>query len=385
MDHIPYRTYAEINLQHVKENTATVRSLLRDDCMLLSVLKANGYGHGAIPIAKAIEQQSDWFGVASFEEARELRDHGIMIPILVFGFVDDDDIEEAYRKHITCCVLSYEYAQHVQQLCEQLHITLDMHIKIDTGFHRTGIACRQEDIAQTCVKVAHIYHMNHIHITGIYTHFATAGSADKEDKKFLQLQYSLFHQVLDYLKQAAIQPGIRHCCNAKATLTNPEMHMDMVRVGLYLYGLGSDADIARLQLQPIVQWKARIYDITYVQAQESVGYSRAFIADHAMRIGVVSLGFADGYARCLYCSDHVYVLVHGQRTRILGKICMDVLMIDLTDIADAEVNDYITVLGCDGNDAISANLLGRETGGTAVEITCGMSPRVQRVYRHGEI
>lgn len=380
MKQIPYRTYAEVHLDMLRDNTNKVRNLLAPSTKLLSVLKADGYGHGAVQIAKAIENMSDWFAVASFEEAVELRDAHITLPILVFGFVDDSNVEEAVQKHIACSCLSYEYGMHMEQVCRQKNICLEMHMKLDTGFHRLGIDCRKERLNEALAEVEELYHCPHLHMTGIYTHFATAGSEKKEDQIFMQEQFSLFQEMVEALKEDGIQVGIRHCCNSKATLTNPEMHLDMVRVGLYLYGLGSDADIQRLKLTPIVNWKARIYAIKDVKENESIGYSRMFITPKPMRIGVVSLGFADGYARCLYASDKVYVLVHGKRTRILGKICMDVMMIDLTDIEDVKVNDMVTVLGSDGNECISANLLGKETGGTAVEITCDMGKRVERIY-----
>ena len=353
---LPYRTYAEVNLQQLKENTRKVRALLSKDTKLLAVLKADGYGHGAVRIAKAIEDMSDWFAVASFYEARELRDQGITTPILVFGFLDDSNIEEAAQKNITCSALSYSYALHIAELCEQKKLRLSMHIKLDTGFHRLGIACEEERITEAYKEVRTLYELPQLQITGIYTHFSTAGSKALQDEAFLARQYQLFCDMLHRLEEDHIDPGIRHCCNSKATLTNPEMHLDMVRVGLYLY----------------------------VKQGEGIGYGRTFITPQPMRIAVVSLGFADGYSRCLYASDQVYVLVHGKRTRILGKICMDVMMVDITDIPDVRVNDTITVLGSEGTQRISANLLGRETGGTAVEVTCGMGKRVQRVYVHDE-
>ena len=383
-EQLPYRTYAQVNLQQLLENTKKVKALLKPQTKLLSVLKADGYGHGAVQVARTIEDESDWFAVASFYEAKELREHGITKPILVFGFLDDSHVEEAVQRDITCSALSYEYAMHLAHLCEQKKLRLSMHIKLDTGFHRLGIDCDENRLQEAYEEVRQLYETEGLHITGIYTHFSTAGSKVAQDEAFLKRQYQQFCEILQCLKEDQIDPGIRHCCNSKATLTNPEMHLDMVRVGLYLYGLGSDADIEYLKLKPIVNWKARIYAIREVAQGEGIGYSRTFITPKPMRIGVVSLGFADGYARCLYASNKVYVLVHGKKTRILGKICMDVMMIDLTDIPEAVVNDTVTVLGCDGEQHISANLLGKETGGTAVEITCGMGKRVKRVYENEE-
>lgn len=384
MDNMPYRTYAEVNLQQLIENTRKVRALLSKDCKLLSVLKADAYGHGAVTCAKVLEPLSDYFAVASFEEAKELRDSGIHIPLLVFGFIDDQNIQEASEKDITCSCLSYAYAKHIQSICEKQNIVLAMHVKLDTGFHRLGIDCNAENINEVAEQVDEIYKMKNLHITGIFTHFSTAGSKVKEDIEFMNHQYDIFANILDVLSRLHVDVGIRHCCNSKATLTNPKMHLDMVRVGLYLYGLGNDEDLACLKLTPIVKWKARVYAIKEVNAHEAVGYSRAFITNQKMKIGVVALGFADGYARCFYTSTEVYVLVHGQKTRILGKICMDVMMIDLTQISGVQVGDYITVLGRDGEQVISANLLGKEAGGTAVEITCNMGKRVQRVYHDNE-
>ena len=231
---LPYRTYAEVNLQQLKENTRKVRALLSKDTKLLAVLKADGYGHGAVRIAKAIEDMSDWFAVASFYEARELRDQGITTPILVFGFLDDSNIEEAAQKNITCSALSYSYALHIAELCEQKKLRLSMHIKLDTGFHRLGIACEEERITEAYKEVRTLYELPQLQITGIYTHFSTAGSKALQDEAFLARQYQLFCDMLHRLEEDHIDPGIRHCCNSKATLTNPEMHLDMVRVGLYL-------------------------------------------------------------------------------------------------------------------------------------------------------
>lgn len=380
--HLPYRTYAEINLAKVRRNTLKVKQLLNDGCKLLSVLKADGYGHGAVRIAQEIEDLSDWFAVASFEEAIALRENGIEKPILVFGFIDDSYIEKANLLNITCSCLSYEYAIHLEEQCAKKNLKLDVHIELDTGFNRLGIRVREEEFEYSYKLIKSIFSLKHLNVTGIFTHFATSGFKCEEDIYFQNQQFKLFKNVLEKLSEEHIDYGISHCCNSKATLTNPEMHLDMVRVGLYLYGLGSDDDISKLKLEPIVNWRARIYAIRTIEPGESVGYNRMFFAKKKMKIGIVSIGFADGYFRCLYNSDKVYVLINGQRTKILGKICMDVLMIDLTDIKNVEVNDYITLLGFDGNDSISPNLLGKETGGTAGEITCDMGKRVTRIYTY---
>ena len=380
MERIPYRTFAFINLRDLEENTKKIKNLLQPNTKLLSVLKADAYGHGAVKVAKTIEKYSDWFSVASFEEACELRNNGINKPILVFGFVDDSNIVEAYEKDLTITALSYEYTKHLANFCKKKKIQIQVHLKLDTGFHRLGINCCENNYHNAIEEIEELYSLNTIKITGIYTHFATAGKKTKEDTVFQEIQYQRFCRVLNELKNKKYSLGICHCCNSKATLTNPEMHLDMVRVGLYLYGLGSVEDLNYLDLRPIVTWKARIYSIKYIEKGESVGYSRTFFAKRNMRIGVVSLGFADGYSRCLYSSDNIYVLVHGKKVKILGKICMDVMMIDLTDVPEAKINDYCVVLGKDENEEISANLIGKEIGGTAVEVTCTMGKRVKRIY-----
>ncbi len=370
------RTFAEVDLAKLYRNTWKVRQSLYQDTQLLSVLKADGYGHGGVVCARKIESLTDWFAVATLEEAVSLRDGGIIKPILVFGYVPIDSLDLVEEKDITITGLSFNYIREAAHYCFKNSLNIKLHIKIDTGFHRLGQIFTENYQDKELQDLLKLYSLKGIVITGIYTHFASAG----KDTDFTKKQYDIFNSLCQDLQIRGVEVGLRHCCNSKAAIHEMEMSMDMVRVGLSLYGLGAAADLEQLSLEPVLQWRARIILIKKIQLGDAVGYGRTFTAAKDMRIGIVSLGFADGYPRNLYNNSDVYLLFHGQRVRIIGKICMDMLMVDLSDFADFGNNEYVTILGNEGSASITADQIGVWTGGTAVEITGGINERVPRVY-----
>lgn len=223
-----------------------------------------------------------------------------------------------------------------------------------------------------------LYALPNIHIMGIYTHLVFAGSVQEQEQAFTQLQYRRFKNCIAALRKLGIDPGICHICNSKAAVHHPQLHMDMVRVGAYMFGLASAQEQELIPLKEALLWKARVVLLREIKAGEGVGYGHDFIAEKPTRIAVLAAGFADGYRRCIAQSPQSYVSIHGRPAPLIGKVCMDMFMVDVTDIEAVQVGEYALLSGDDGTGAVSSYLLGQIIQGTAGEIAVGMSDRVQR-------
>lgn len=373
------RVHAQVDLDKMAHNLTVVRHMLNKDCQLMSVLKADAYGHGAAVCAPACERLVDWYGVATLEEALCLRRTGVKKPVLLFGRVPGERLSAACEAALTLCAFSLEYARFLSCAMIEGGRCVDVHIKVDTGLNRTGIPCRENDIEQALVECSALYALPGLRVTGMYTHFSCPDSPDENDIAFTKAQFRAFSALCAALRTQGRDTGLLHCCSSAAILLYPEMHLDMVRVGMLQFGqCMTEESLVRCDLRPILDWRAPIIVLRDVPPDESISYGRSYRATQAMRVAVVSLGYADGYRRCL--SNRARVLLRGQFVPVVGKICMDFLLVDVSDLPKARVGDLVTVLGQDGDACISTNYLSELMQGVNGEVTCSIAARVPRVY-----
>lgn len=375
------RAYAQINLDNIRHNVEEIQNRVGEDTGILAVIKADGYGHGSIPIARYLSKEKlvYGFGVSTYREAVVLRKGGINEPILILGYVFPGDFEGVLRYGITTTVFQYETAKFLSDVAVMCGMTANIHIKIDTGMGRIGFDADDESIDE----IERISKLPNINIEGIFSHFACADSADKtsaneQEKKF-------FH-ILSELEDRGMQIPIKHICNSAGIVDMTDGYLDLVRAGIVMYGLypSDQVNKAALDLKPAMEIKSRVVYVKTVKKDTTISYGSTYIAKKGTKIATVSLGYADGYYRSL--SSKGEVLIRGQRAKIVGRICMDQMMVDVTDIPDVCQGDIVTVFGKDGNDEITFEEMSNVAGTFNYEFICGFARRVPRIYfEHGRI
>ena len=371
------RTWAQIDLDALRHNLAEIRALLREDCMLLGVVKADAYGHGDRWCAREMEECGvNWFGVSNLDEALSLREGGIKSPILIFGTTPPELAGQLAKYRVTQTVFSPEYALELQQSAKSLGVQVDVHIKIDTGMGRIGfdgfdpLCCADE--------VERVYGYESLRCEGIFTHFSAAD--DPASDGYTRAQFARFQAVCGELASRGITFKIRHCCNSAGTLRFPEMHLDMVRPGLILYGLLPDGCCAgKADLHPVMQLKTIVSMVKKVPAGRDISYGRIYTTGEETTIATVPIGYADGYHRAL--SSKGTMLVRGQEVPVIGRVCMDQLMHDVTGVDGVCAGDEVTVIGRDGACAVTVEQMALCAGSTFnYEIVCLIGKRVPRLY-----
>lgn len=366
------RTYAIIHLDALHANIRQAKERVGDNVKIMAIVKADAYGHGAIEVAKAIKDEVYGFAVATAREAIELRKHGINNMILVLGYVCKAEYEEAIRNRITFAMLSEEMAKEVSECAVRMNESASCHIKINTGMNRIGFAADEASVDE----IERVCRMPGLDCEGIFMHFATA---DSGDKTFSHIQFERFMKVIDELADRGVNFRIRHCCNSAAIVDMPEYALDMVREGIILYGMHpSDEMLTEIKYNPVMELKSHVIFVKELEAGEGISYGRTYITDRLTRVATVAIGYADGYPRSL--SSKGYVLIHGKKAPILGRICMDQMMVDVTDIPDVKVEDVVTLIGKDGDEIITVEELAAISGKFDYEFVCGISQRVERKY-----
>ena len=361
--------WAEIDLGAIEHNLKAVKSCIRGGARLCAVVKANAYGHGAQAVArKAVEAGADYLAVAALSEASELRAAGFTTPILILGLVPPESAAEIVANDITQAVCDMETAAALSAEAKRQNKTAKVHLKVDTGMGRIGI--RPEDAGAMARRMREFPGLE---IEGVFSHFA---AADSRDKSYTKQQLDAFCRAVDNMKEQGIEPAIRHIAESAAILEIPEAHFDMVRAGIIEYGLWPSDEVTHpVELRPAMRLCARIAFIKTVLPGESIGYGRTFTAKRESRIATLPLGYADGYIRAY--GKRGEVELRGKRAPIAGRVCMDQVMIDVTDIPGAEVGDEVTLFG-------SPSLTADEAAGWLdtinYEVTCMVSGRVPRVY-----
>lgn len=358
---------AYINTSNLLNNYRAIRNL-SGKAKVCAVVKADAYGHGAVAIARILEKAgADYLAVAFLEEAVELRSAKIAAPILVCGATDPANADIVVEEGLTQTVYTEELAEALSVSARKKGLPAKIHVKIDTGMHRQGI---EPEAAGAFARA--IRNLEGLQVEGAYSHFA---EADKPDKSFTLFQLERFRGALDILNREGVHPTIRHIANSAGLLHFPESRMDMVRPGILLYGLSPDAGPRPpAGFLPVMRLCASIATIRTIRAGESVSYGRLFTASRPTRVALLQLGYADGYPRLL--SNKASVLVRGRRAPVIGRICMDQCMIDVTDIPEARDGDEVTLFGVP---ELPAGELSRLLGTIDYEITCGISKRVPRI------
>jgi alanine racemase len=372
--------WMEVNLDNLAHNIRQIRNNVTAPASIMGIVKADGYGHGALEVSRVlIEEGVQRLGVAVLDEAIELRQDGIDVPILILGYTPPELFERVLEYDITPTLYSFEDAVKLSDLASQKGQRAKIHLKLDTGMGRIGMI-PGEDSAE---KVSNIYKLPGIIIEGIFTHFSVA---DEKDKTYTRGQYEKFTQFVNALKERGIEIPIRHAGNSATSIDLPEMHLDMVRPGVILYGLypSDEVDRKKVPLKPLASLKAVIAHVKTVPPGTSIGYGRKYISTGERVIATLPIGYADGYTRLL--SGKAEVLVHGVRAPLAGNICMDQCMIDVTGIEGVKVGDEAVLMGQQGQDSITAEELGSLLGTINYEIVCMIGKRVPRVYiKNGRI
>ncbi len=373
------RTWAQINLDAIENNIFQIKSLLKPSCLLCATVKADCYGHGyAFTASEMKAAGADWFSVSNLAEALQLRRSGITEPVLILGYTPPENVKELVYNDISQAVFSKEYAQTLSYFAKKENVKINAHIKVDTGMSRIGFRYQDSvEDADVIDEIAEVCTLEGINPEGIFTHFACADSADGE--LFTRLQYELFCTCVDSLKQLGIEFSLRHCSNSAAILNYPEMHFDMVRAGLILYGhYPSEAVRRPIKLLPVMELKAVISMVKTVPAGTPFSYGGTAVSDTDRVVATVPIGYADGYPR--QASNKMYMLVNGKKAPVLGNVCMDQTIIDVTGIENVKEGTQITVFGADGGAYLDVGEIARCAGTINYEILCSLSRRVPRVY-----
>lgn len=369
------RIQAEIDLDAMTYNLEHIKKNLKPGTKIIAVLKADGYGHGAVPLAQKIQKEPEVWGiaVATVEEGLELREAGISKPILILGYTYQEDYGKIADMDFRPAVFKLSMAKELSKAALEAGKTLKIHIKIDTGMTRIGY----RDVKKDVPEILEISKLPGLEVEGIFTHFARA---DEKDKTPAVIQYQKFQEFIQALEQEGLHIPMKHCSNSAGIIRMKEANLDAVRAGIILYGLYPSPDVEKkpVPLKPLMSLKSHIAYIKTVEPGAQISYGGLFTTVRETRVATIPVGYADGYPRGL--SNKGSVLIRGKRAPILGRVCMDQFMVDVTDIPDAEELDQVTLLGRDGKDSITMEELGDLSGRFNYEFACCISKRVPRVY-----
>ncbi len=374
------RTWAQINLDAIDNNINQIRSVMSPGAKLCATVKADCYGHGYAYTAQEMSAAgADWFAVSNLAEALQLRRVGITKPVLILGYTPPEKAKELVFNDISQSVYSPEYAEALSFNAALSGVKVNAHIKIDTGMSRIGLRYHDSvDDYENAEAAARICSLPGIRPEGIFTHFSSADCADGE--VFTRIQYELFLNMISRLKARGIEFEYRHCSNSAAILQYPEMNLDMVRAGIILYGVyPSKAVPHNIKLLPVMELKAVVSMVKELPAGTPVSYGRTFTSEHDMTVATVPIGYADGYPRRL-SNNKMAMLVNGKRANVLGNVCMDQTMIDVTGIDGVKEGRQITVFGTDNGAFIGVDEIAEKAGLINYEVLCSLSRRVPRVY-----
>ena len=363
-------TYAKIDLGAIRDNFRAIRQ--RANAPVMAVVKADAYGHGAVRVARLLEEDAAFFGVSSVAEAVELRQAGIAKPILILGHVHPATFPTVVLHDIRIPLFGYEDALALSQEAGKQGKTACFHFAVDTGMSRIGFQATEES-ADLCGRIVSLPNLK---VEGLFSHFATA---DETDLTKTRKQAQLFADFDAMLKARGIQIPIRHLDNS-AGIMNFRCHYEMVRAGIVLYGLypSGEVDPSLLTLKPAMSWYSRISYVKELAPGREISYGGTFRVETPIRVATVPAGYADGYRRSL--SNRFYVLIRGKRAPILGRVCMDQMLVDVTDIPEATAGDEVVLLGTSGQQTISAETIAAAAGSFNYEQVCDLSHRVSRVY-----
>lgn len=367
------RTWAEVDLDALAHNYRQARRMIGAGVRYLGVVKADAYGHGAVQVGRKLEALgADYLAVSSLDEARELRHGGISMPILILGHTPPEMVPELIRHHITQTVSARAKAEEYSAAAAACGGTLRVHIKVDTGMSRLGFLVRGEHFDGGVEAIAASCRLPHLEAEGIFTHFAAADEDDPGSEAYTREQFDVFQRVLAALADRGQTFAIRHCANSGALARYPEMYLDMVRPGIALYGAGADAQ--RLDLRPVMTLKSCVSTIKIFDPDTDISYGRTYRTREKTRVGVLPIGYADGLFRGL--SGRMSVWTEEGPAPVLGRICMDMTIVNLTGLSHVHVGDAVELFGQRQRVDVLAEILGT----IPYELTCAVSKRVPRLY-----
>lgn len=369
------RGYVEISLDAIEHNIDAMRRRLNSETKMMLIIKADGYGHGAIPIAKIFEElEYIWgYGVATLDEGVVLRNAGIKKPILILGCVFPEQYMELLLHDLRVNVYNEEMAIELSKKAKLLNQTVYMHIKIDSGMSRLGFVNELE----TLNIIERISNLAYVELEGIFTHFS---KADETDKTYSESQYRTFTNIIAELEERNIHFTYKHCCNSAGIIDLPKYQLDMVRAGISLYGLYPSDEVVyeNVALEPVMSFVTRVASVKRFAKGTCISYGGTFVADKDMMVATIPIGYADGYARGL--SNKGYVLIHGKKAPILGRVCMDQFMVDVTHIGDVVFQTPVTLFGVNKQEQLPVEVLSEISGKFNYEFVCGISKRIPRIY-----
>lgn len=366
------RTYAKIDLDAIEYNIDSVLKKLAGRAKLLAVIKADAYGHGAVEIGRLLEDKCDFFGVACVEEALELINAGIRKPILILGYVSPSQFEITVRNDIRVPIFSYETAKALSDEAVKQNKNAPFHFCVDTGMSRIGFQISEES-ADICKQITQL---PNVFAEGLFSHFATA---DESNLTKAEKQRELFKNFITMLSDRGVDIPVKHLNNSAGIMVFDET-FDMVRSGIVNYGLypSEEVDRSLLDIKPAMEWKARISHIKTLDAGREISYGGTYITEKETVVATIPVGYADGYPRCL--SNIGRVIVNGQYASILGRVCMDQFMVDITDIPGVKPEDEVTLVGRDGNAVLTMEEVSELAHSFNYELPCRVARRVPRVY-----
>ena len=376
------RTWADVSMDHLEHNYNAILAHVPHGCRFLGVMKADAYGHGAVPVSHALaDLGAAYLAVSNLEEAIQIRRAGIRTPILILGYTPVEYADSMVFMDITQEVHSLEYAKALEQALSGTNYILNVHLKLDTGMTRIGFFAY--DAPGTMEELTAVCRMRHLHVEGAFTHFSVADSAAAEDIAYTRRQYARFTAMLDGLRAAGFPMELRHCCSSGATILYPEFALDMVRPGIATYGLAPSQDAAGiLDLKPMMSLHTIVAQIREVPAGTDVSYGRTFTTAKPMRMAVLPIGYADGLSRAL--SGKVAFRIHGKAAPVVGRICMDMCMVDVSGIPEAAVGDTATLFGYDEDGTcIPVERIADALGTISYEVLCSVNKRIPRFYLEG--
>ena len=372
------RVCAEIDLDAVLFNMEQMKNRIGGDAQLIAVVKTDGYGHGAVPIARMLEEVSYVWGyaVACLEEAVQLKENGIKKPVLVLGCVFPDQYEEMIRYDIRPTVYTEEMAEELSKEAARRGKDVFFHIKIDTGMGRIGFAVNEESVE----TIERISRLPHVRMEGMYTHFA---KADETDKTYTLRQHERFLFMKGQLERRGVTVQYYDCDNSAGIIDFPDMKHDLARAGISTYGMYPSKEVHKeaVALKPALSLISHVTFVKDVEPGTAISYGGTFVAKEKMKVATIPVGYGDGYPRSL--SNKGSVLINGKRARILGRVCMDQFMVDVTDIPETKFMDRVVLVGSDGDDRISVEELSELSGRFNYEFVCCLGKRIPRVYRRG--
>ncbi len=379
------RTWAEVDVDALKHNFFEIKKAARPGAQVMCVIKADAYGHGAVFLGKLYEELgADRFAVSNIEEAMQLRENGITRPVLILGFTPPGLAGELADNNISQAVFSEEYARELSDEAVKQNVNVRIHIKVDTGMSRIGFMYQDSQRDEDSVRqMENALNMPNLISEGIFTHFAVSDEAEEGREATLK-QFGCFSEAVRRLKADGFGFEVVHCSNSGAIIDYPDAHYDCVRAGIILYGLSPSSKLSgRLDLVPAMQIKSVVAMVKTVMPGTPVSYGGTYVTKQPAKIATVPIGYADGYTRSL--GNRAYMTVKGHKAPVIGRVCMDQLMIDVTGIDDVRPGDEVVVIGDGRNNTMSFDEMAELTGTINYELVCLVGKRVPRVYiRHGK-